>query len=315
MRTGNMCLALGLLIAGCAGSTESPPPGKPATPGLSAHTLTSGGHERTYGVYVPPGYTGKAPLPLVIILHGGGGNGQGTLRDSNWQQKADTENILLAVPNGLARDPSQPAKFRGNPQTWNDGSGRFPQIDDVAFLDAMLDKVISDFAVDEKRIYVTGFSNGAAMTFRFGAQSKRRIAAIAPVAGANWLRETKLPHPVPMCYVTGDKDLLNPMGGGKISLPGASAALNATPKPSVADSIGGWCLALGEGATFVYRETLKGDVRVMTNGKSVIFVTIPGLGHYWSGGTRNLPEAIAGPYINIFDATEFIWRFFAHHTL
>lgn len=47
--------------------------------------------------------------------------------------------------------------------------------------------------------------------------------------------------------------------------------------------------------------------------KEVASVTIPGLGHYWPGGPQNLPAAIAGPYINVFNATDFIWEFFAKH--
>ena len=321
----NICTAitLGLLTAGCT-SRAAPPqpdtaPGKPATPGHATHTLTSGGHERTYGVYVPTSYTGKTPLPLVVVLHGGGGSSHSTLRDSNWQQKAEAETFLLVTPNGLARDPTQPAKFRGNPQTWNDGSGRFTHgdkaelIDDVAFLDAMLDEIIGKLAVDEKRVYVTGFSNGAAMTFRFGERSKRRIAAIAPVAGACWSERPRLAHPIPLCYITGDKDLLNPMNGGTITLPGGTAALNATPKPSVSECVARWSRALGEDTALEPRETLSHGVRVTTNRKSVTLVTIPGLGHYWPGGARNLPEAIAGPYVNVFDATGFIWDFFARH--
>ena len=309
-----------LLLAGCTNPLEVPL----AETGHFAYTLASGGYPREYGVYAPPGYTGKTPLPLVIILHGGGGTGRGMLRDANWQTKADAETFLVAYPDGLARDPSQPARFQGNPRTWNDGSGRFVHgenaeaIDDVAFLDAMLDKIVADFAVDTRRIYVTGFSNGATLTFRFGEQAKRRIAAIAPVAGACWNPQPKLAHPVPLCYVTGAADPLNPLDGGRITLPGATRAVNATPKPPVSESIARWCAALGENAPLAQHEIRDSGVCVMSNtkthsAKEVVCVTIPGLGHYWPGGALNLPQAIAGPFIDVFDATAFIWEFFTRH--
>ena len=306
-----MNLLFTLLIAGCA---DRPPP----PTGHSSHTLTIGWHTRGYGVYAPTGHTGARPLPLVVILHGGGGTGRGMLRDTGWQEKADAEHFLVAYPDGLARDPSRPARFRGNPQTWNDGSGRFTHgenaelVDDVAFLDAMLDAIIAAFSVDERRIYVTGFSNGASMAFRFGEQSRRRIAAIAPVAGACWNPSPRLSHPVPLCYVTGDCDPLNPMGGGVITLPGATPALNATPKPPVAESLARWCGALGESPALAQREIREDGASVMSNGKRVIVVTVPGHGHYWPGGPQNLPPAIAGPFRDTFNATGFIWAFFAN---
>ena len=314
------------LICGLCGAVAAEQP-KPGAIGYSRHTLTSGGYERQYGVYAPAHYTGKSNVPLVVILHGGGGSGWGTLRDTNWQKQADAATFLVAYPDGLARDPSKPGQFRGNPQTWNDGSGRFGQegrdgpVDDVAFLDAMLDKVVADFAVDEGRVYVTGFSNGASMTFHFGERSKRRIAGIAPVAGECWSKQPKLPHPVPLCYVTGAADPLNPLGGGVITLPGGSSAVNTTPKPPVSESIARWCGALGEGAKPTHRETL-GDNRaeIVSNQKTnsaheVVVVTVPGLGHYWPGGAQNLPQAIAGPFVDTFDATPFIWGFFAQHSV
>ncbi|MCL1920348.1 MAG: hypothetical protein FWG50_04600 [Kiritimatiellaeota bacterium] len=322
MRT--LALAL-LLAAGCAARPQpDAAPGPPARAGHSAHTLASGGYERSYGVYAPPGYTGTSPLPLVVLLHGGGGTGRGALRDTNWQPKADAEAFLVAYPDALARDPSQPARFRGNPQTWNDGSGRFTHgdnaalIDDVAFLDAMLDGIIGRFAVDEQRIYVTGFSNGGAMTFRFGAESRRRIAAIAPVAGACWDPHPKPAHPVPLCYVTGASDPLNPLGGGIVTLPGATRAVNTTPKPSVEEMLARWCRAAGATAAFAQHAPRKDGVLIASSGhpgdaKEIMSVVIPGHGHYWPGGARNLPQAIAGPCIDTFDATAFIWDFFSHH--
>ena len=170
--------------------------------GDCAYTLKVGEFTRHYTVHIPPGYNGKHPLPIVIMLHGGGGTSKGAAEETGWDVKADRENFLAVFPNALARDPEKPGSFSKNPQLWNDASDRFyprqKAPDDVAFLNAMLDELCAKFFVDERRIYVTGFSNGASMTFRFGAAAAKRLAAIAPAAGACWLEPLAVARPIAM---------------------------------------------------------------------------------------------------------------------
>ncbi|HBC56330.1 MAG TPA: hypothetical protein DCZ03_04120, partial [Gammaproteobacteria bacterium] len=79
-----------------------------------------------------------------------------------------------------------------NPQTWNDGSSRSNigaanrGASDMLFVDAMIETLQEQFSVDPRRIYATGFSNGASMSFRLARERSKRIAAIAPVAGNDW---------------------------------------------------------------------------------------------------------------------------------
>ncbi len=132
-------------------------------------TLRAGGLERHYSVHVPKGYDGKKPLPVVVMLHGGGGRGQGAARETGWDAKADEAGFLAVFPDAVPSDPLKPAKFGGNPQLWNDGSGRFEAgqngVDDVGFLRVMLSELSATFTVDSRRIYFTGFSNGAEVVF------------------------------------------------------------------------------------------------------------------------------------------------------
>jgi polyhydroxybutyrate depolymerase len=148
------------------------------------------GLERSAIVHVPAAYTPQRPSPLVVMLHGGGGTAKAALWETEWAVKAEKEGFLVAFPNARARDPAQPSSFAGNPQLWNDGSDRFypgqKAPDDVSFIAAMLDELCAGFAIDRRRVFITGFSNGASMSFRVGAELSHRIAAIAPVAGALW---------------------------------------------------------------------------------------------------------------------------------
>ena len=290
--------------------------------GDHTYTLTVGEFTRHYTVHVPRGNDGKKPLPVVIMLHGGGGTSQGAAAETGWDRKADQENFLAVFPNALARDPVKPGSFGRNPQLWNDGSDRFypgqKAPDDVAFLNAMLDELLVNFTIDVRRIFVTGFSNGASMTFRFGAAAAQRLAAIAPASGACWLEPLQVARPISMCYLTGTADPLNLIEGGAPKLAfGASDKVRAKPKPPVRDSIAKWAKAIGCPVTAAKTNETKG-VRIETFGPGrenteIVFVTIADQGHTWAGGKSLLPESWVGKRTDRLNATDFIWDFFKNH--
>jgi polyhydroxybutyrate depolymerase len=280
------------------------------------------GSQRNYIVHVPPTYKPQTPLPLVIMLHGGGGAARAALWETEWAVKADQEGFLTVFPNAMARDPAKPSSFARNPQLWNDGSDRFYEgqtaPDDVGFIAAMLDDLSVRFALDARRIFVTGFSNGASMSFRIGAELSDRIAAIAPVAGALWFDPQKFRHPVPMCYITGTADPLNLIEGGVPKLAtGASDKVRAKPKPPVRDSILKWAKALGCPSTTPSVSDNHG-VRTETysaciGAAEVVYITVDGLGHTWAGGRSLLPKSMVGKTSNSIRATDVIWEFFQKH--
>ena len=319
-----------LPICQCLCETTVPGPGatlaeaarEPVKPGEHDFTLRVGDFDRHYRVHIPAGYEGKTPVPAVVMLHGGGGSSQGAAVETGWAAKADEAGFLAVFPDAVARDPSQPRSFARNPQLWNDGSGRFypnqKAPDDVAFLNSMLDELIAKFAVDARRIFFTGFSNGASMTFRFGAEASRRVAAIAPVAGACWLEPLVMERPVPMCYITGSADPLNILEGGvPRTLGGGTDKVRAKPKPPVRESILKWVNAAGCPET-VRNTTEANGVRTETygpgrNGAKVVFMIVEGLGHTWAGGKSLLPESMVGERSDKIDATGVIWAFFEEY--
>jgi poly(3-hydroxybutyrate) depolymerase len=291
-------------------------------PGKHDFTLKVDEWTRHYTVYVPRGYDGSNSLPVVIMLHGGGGTSKGAIEETGWDAKADRENFLAVFPNAVARDPAKPSGFAHNPQLWNDGSNRFypgqKAPDDVAFLNAMLDDLCAKFAVDARRIYVTGFSNGASMTFRFGAAAAQRLAAIAPAAGACWLEPLAVGRPVSMCFLTGTADPLNIMEGGAPKLAfGGSDKVRAKPKPPVRDSITKWAKAIGCPRVAAKTNEANG-VRIEIFGPGwknaeIVFVTVADQGHTWAGGKSLLPESWVGQRTDKLNATDFIWDFFKNH--
>jgi polyhydroxybutyrate depolymerase len=179
----------------------------------------------------------------------------------------------------------------------------------------MLDDILAKFSADQRRIFVAGFSNGASMSFRAGAELSKRITAIAPVAGELWLESIKLERPVPMIYITGTDDPLNPIEGGPPKLAnGGRLKASSKPKAPVRDSILKWSNALGcpvtprnASETNGVRTEIYGPGR---DNAEVVYITVKGLGHTWAGGKSLLPKFMVGGQSDAIKATDVIWDFF-----
>lgn len=294
-------------------------------PGNKSLTLEVNGTKRHYAVHVP----NRVPVngvayPVVVMLHGGGGTSRAAAYETGWNAKADKTGFIVVYPDALARDPARKSHFSKNPQLWNDGSARLQPnqkpTDDIAFINALLDDMQKRFPTDPRRIYVTGFSNGAGMAFRIASELSPRVAAIAPMAGACWIDPGLLAHPVPLCYITGTADPLNLIEGGVPKMAtGASDPVRAKPKPPVRATIQKWARAIGCPAEATVIEH-KNDIRTETygplpSGAEIVYLAIDHHGHAWPGGKSLLPASQVGPCSQSLSATDFIWDFFARHTL
>jgi polyhydroxybutyrate depolymerase len=256
------------------------------------------------------------------MLHGMGGTAMNAHQETGWSAKGEAECFIVAYPEGTRPSEKAAPSLRKNPQAWNDGSGRFhfaeKNIDDVAFIGSMLDRISADYNIDPDRIYITGFSNGASMAFRVGAELSDRVAAIAPCAGACWTDELKLTGKTSLCYITGTADKLNPMEGGYPKLNFGSNDQGGKKKPAVQLTISKWVEALKCGNSPT-NDTSKDGVRVRRYGPSdrgseVEFITVDDLGHHWAGGASQAPEFLVGKNTNKIRATDAIWSFFQAHS-
>lgn len=324
-----LCAILVLVAGSIVGCRKLNPPSSAPSETMPTATYSFGDHyfqinigglDRTYSVHVPRGYDGKRSLPVVIVFHGGGGTGKGTMEITGMATKADQAGFLAVFPDGTAPFPNQPAKFVNNPQTWNDGSGRGHSgkrnVDDVGFINGMIDALASKFTIDEKRLFATGLSNGASMSFRLGVELSHRIAAIAPVAGSFWMEVRQINRPVPLLYVTGTEDPLNPLEGGQITVPWWGYT---DIKPPVQESITKWARLLGCPTEPQIVSDNEG-VRMVTykpcqQGSEIIYYTVEGLGHNWPGGKPYLPQGIVGKTSNKIIANDVIWDFFQRHPM
>ncbi|MGO9568503.1 MAG: alpha/beta hydrolase family esterase [Desulfomonilaceae bacterium] len=310
-------ILLGFASGGGAAEPESSRNGADA--GNYALSIQVNGLQRHYVVHVPGNHVGNKPLPVVIVFHGGGGTAKNIMWGTEWTGKADQEGFLAVFPEGTRPIPSERPSFLLNPQTWNDGSNRAPvgavlrKIDDVGFVRALIDDLIARYNVDQHRIYATGFSNGASMAFRVGRELSHRIAAIAPVAGADWLEQPMIRESVSLLYLSGTADPLNPLKGGEIRLGSRSMG----HKPPVRQLIQKWVKMLGcshDQKVICDKDGVKGRAYSRCkDGAEVIFYTVEGMGHAWPGGRSLLPESIVGKPSDRINANDIIWEFFRNH--
>ena len=164
-------------------------------------TIMHDGEYRDYILYLPAGYTGTSPVPLVLSFHGWGVDASAQMYISQFEPIADAAGFIVVYPEGTV--------FQGKTH-WNVG-GTFSEstTDDVGFTEALIDALSDEYNIDATRIYSTGFSNGGAMSFLLACQLSDRIAAIAPVAGymtPDMFNQCHPQHPTPILEVHGTSD-------------------------------------------------------------------------------------------------------------
>jgi polyhydroxybutyrate depolymerase len=278
-------------------------------------TLSFGGFQRSYVVHVPARMAGQ-DVALVVVLHGLGGDGANVLAQGRWVEKANVEGFIVVAPEGIPEDPTRPARFFGNKRSWNSGPATGSPaeargVDDVRFIAAVIQEVRRQHRVDGRRIHVTGFSNGAGMAFRVGAELPDVVASIAPVANGLLLPVEALERPVSLMLVWGMDDPLNPVTGGKVRRSGQEVL-----RPSAEGSWRQWARLLRCPAAPVVDRSVPRVIRQAfegcADGSTAVLVGIEGLGHQWPGGKVVL-RLVSGPGSDAFDATTEIWKFFAAH--
>ena len=255
----------------------------PQPSGVQERKFISGGRERSYRLFIPPNYDGRARLPLVLELHGSGGTSAGQARTSGFDEVARREGFAVA---SLQADAG-----RWNVPVTQD------RPDDVAYVSDVIDDIAAKLCTDTSRVYATGFSGGARMSSLLGCKLNARIAAIAPVSGLRW------PEPcegraISVLTFHGLADPQNPYDG-KVE------GRNNEWVESVPDALAGWAKHNGCDPKVIFEDP-DGPLSTMRyagcrNGAEVRMIRIDGLGHTW---TRK--EV---------DTTEVMWQFFKSHQL
>lgn len=276
----------------------------PKTDGAVSVPLSFGGLDRHYQLLDV--HRGHAPAPLVIVLHGGGGNG-GTMI-ARWSGQARSAGLVVAAPDGIGR--------RDRMGTWNAGGccgeAMSRGVDDVGFVRAVAEDVARRTAIDPAQIYIVGFSNGAMLAHRVAITMGDRIAAAAMVSGAIFGNEPRPVAAVPVLIIHGEKDDVVAFSGGK-SPTGFVARAQMRPFLPTRQSVDFWRQADGCAASpGVTRQPglVIEHSMACAKGGEVVFYDIPGGGHEWPGAAKRPASSGGGDTL---DATDVIWRFFQDH--
>ena len=293
-----------LQIAGCGAQRA-----RRVNTDSAQQTLRHGGRERTYVVRVPSGIVRETSgVPLVIVLHGGGGNARNAETMTGFTAKAESERFIVVYPEGTSR--------RAPLLTWNArhccSYAMEHRVDDVGFIRALIDQLSVKYGIDRKRVYVTGMSNGAMMAHRLGIELSDKIAAIAPVVGTVFGDEPGPRSPVSAIMINGMLDKLVPYDGGLSGGRGRQAWDGTPTRPSL-DQARFWAQANNCNATL--RSDDRGAYLVgrheCPSPIAVEIYSVKDNGHAWPGG-RSGSRAGDTPSTSL-NATDVIWAFFRAH--
>lgn len=164
---------------------------KPEDYGATLHTMEIGGFTRLWYEYVPDHVkmAGK-PVPLIVNMHGRGGNAESFMDMSQMNCVAEERDFIVLFPEASVHQ-QRPDGIR-NVLLWN-GSYMDERIDDVEFILAMIRDVKKRYPVDEERIYACGQSSGGMMTSELALRAPDVFAAVSP-----WSAIKDPDHDVPL---------------------------------------------------------------------------------------------------------------------
>lgn len=294
------------------------------SPGNHRLSLRAGDRTRRYIVHVPPQARGGSKLPVVLSFHGGGGTGTGMQAYARTDTLADREGFLVVYPDGTGR-------LGERLLTWNAGSccgyALSHHVDDVGFVRALLDDLSRRTPIDPRRIYATGLSNGAMMSYRLAAEMGDRIAAIAPVAGGMVVDSIRSPRPVPILHIHSVDDPRALYNGGLG--PPFPFTNNRVLQPNIDSVIDRWARfdgcprAPAAGETRLGRFGSPSALHTATpyvyapcaGGSEIVLWRLTGAGHTWPGSGGQAWQRYVGPATNVLDANAEMWQFFKRFSL
>ena len=278
-------------------------------------TVDVGGADRWYLLSTPPANDGRTPLPLVLDFHGLAEGAELHAGMSRFPELGQQEGFVVAVPNGT-----------GTPAAWSIAADESSP--DVAFVDALIDRIGADVCIDMNRVYAAGLSNGALLSSALACVRADRIAAISAVAGVQFPPGCDPTRNVPVLAFHGTADPILLFNGGVGDLAGALSGIPPTVPPGSTPDVDGpgtpaamrsWAESSGcdpdpkddPAGPSITRRTYS-----CPDGTAVEFYIVDGGGHAWPGSEFSQSIAnIVGPTTMDLDATATAWEFFRSHPI
>lgn len=289
-----------------------------AVAGTRTSHVTVQGQARRFLIHVPA--NAPKPAPLVLVFHGGTDTPENMEKISGFSTLSDREGFIVAYPEGVEK-------------SWNDGRGTTPaaksNVDDVAFTRAVIADIQSHYAIDPKRIYATGPSNGGIFVSRLACEMSNTLAAIGPVIGTIASSLAGRCHPAQPISVVGVQGVADPLvpfaggeeggtqhlgHGGRVEGSRATQLLFAQLNGCYNEAVSRSLPSRVNDGTSVTRRSYGG-----CNGHTeVTWYEIEGGGHRWPPHQlRPAAEAVARRAFGVssqnIDAAEVLWAFFKAH--
>ena len=299
-----------------------------AEPTLQSGVMEYGGYNRTYEYYVPTSYneTGE-PVPLVFSFHGLGSNGIDQEDLTSFAELAEQEGFIAVFPDATDIEGSHPIliSLPGNTIMWNLGGPGSLQyhydVDDLGFIAELVDSFKSTYKIDASRVYATGMSNGAMLTYYVSMMLPGTFAGFAAVCSPMTLNlfepymdfDLDVGCPVTMILMQGTLDPIVPYDGLEDATGSVDQTIdywkdvnNTTTGPATTV----WN-ATEEDTTVVTRYAYGGG----TNGTEVVLYKVQGGGHTWPGSYQYAPAFYIGVTSYECNATQEIWNHLKDHAL
>ncbi len=303
-RNGLILLLIIIVIYGCYKKNLV------TDPGLHKGKLYHEGKKRTFRYYVPETYNGDTATSLVIVLHGGYGTSKSIIKmtKEKFNTLSEQYGFIVVYPDGIDRH-------------WNDGregqglddKAHLQNIDDVGFIEKLIEHFSTTFNISKNRVFATGISNGGGMAFRLACQLDHKIRGIASVTmimPVDLTLQCNPLNPTNIMIIHGTDDPLVPYAGGTIQG-------NRGKVLSAQQTIQFWANLLECDSSIQYNlpDAVPDGTSVSVESKQcndykLVFYTINGGGHTWPGGNPYAPESKVGKVSLDIDAAEEIWKFF-----
>ncbi|MDP6930220.1 MAG: PHB depolymerase family esterase [Planctomycetota bacterium] len=260
--------------------------------GTKEFTIKVDDKERGYILHVPSKYQskGRKKVALVLMLHGRGSSGkQASSSYYGWTKMANKEGFIAAFPDAI-----------GKPTSWKPAWGR-SSTEDGAFLSALIDKLLKEYRIDPKKVFMTGHSSGGIMSFSFAATHSSKVAAIGPVAGSIGYGRATIPKPKGPVRVISFHGMADKIVAYDKNTKSAYPGMVSAP-----DSAAFWAKANGCSQEPKRKDIKSRKVHIDSwndckPGGEVVFYSIEKGSHGWPTGSLK--------------ATELIWEFFEETSL
>jgi len=286
---------------------------KPVGRHIDGTLRTPDGRVRSYHVYLPGTLPAGKAVPLLIGLHGGLGHGTQFEANSGFDHIADANRFIVVYPDGTPI-PALPAG-----RVWNAGgccaaaAEDRDDVDDVGYISALIDRLKRTYRIDDGRVFATGHSNGAMLSYRLACELSTKVVAIGVQSGALFQTDCHPTKAVSVLAIHGTADQNVPITGGV-----GTHALSGVAFPSPADGPATWARLDRCPAPTIAADPANRDVTTQAwapcrNGTKVRWITVKGANHAWMGHPSASPAsaALVGTPYQRFDSSKAIWAFLA----